>query len=297
MSATLALPAPVARAVLAAGSKSFALAGRLLSSGCRDDAAVLYAYCRRADDAIDLVAPAEQPAAVQRLRAELDAVYRGGPLGDSTLLAFRELARRRAIPRHYPEELIAGLAMDASGFRPRHWDDLRLYCFRVAGTVGLMMCHVMGVSDERRLENAAALGMAMQLVNICRDVAEDWERGRYYLPEQLCPRPASLSASIGRALPALVNESRGLTRVGLRGLDALSFRAALAVRAAALIYGDIARIVASRGYDVLAPRAVVSGPRKLWLLARAAVTECLLRWRPRRPLTIPRRVVRGPDGC
>src|SRR5258708_28576510 len=63
-------------------------------------------------------------------------------------------------------------------------DDLMLCCYRVAGTVGLMMCHVMGVSDRRALRHAAHLGMAMQLTNICRDVMEDWERGHLYLPDQ-----------------------------------------------------------------------------------------------------------------
>jgi phytoene synthase len=288
-----------AHALLAAGSKSFALAGRLLPAACRDDAAVLYAFCRRADDAIDLVPPAAQPEAVRRLRAELDAVFQGRPQSHPTLAAFQELARRRRIPRLYADELVAGFAMDAAGHRYRSWADLRLYCYRVAGVVGLMMCHVMGISDERRLANAAALGMAMQLTNINRDVAEDWAHGRLYIPEEVCGLAGPhgpLDPGLARSLPALEREARRLYRLGQSGLGALSFRAALCVRAAALIYGDIGRIVASRGYDVTAPRAVVSLHRKLWLLVRAAAHEGARRlFRPGRSSRLPSRVLGGPD--
>src|SRR5690606_24146896 len=101
---------------------------------------------------------------------------------------FAAIMRERGIPRRYPAELLAGLAMDAAGHRYEDAADLRLYCFRVAGVVGLMMSHVMGLADERALADAARLGIAMQLTNICRDVREDWARGRLYLPRALLER-------------------------------------------------------------------------------------------------------------
>ena len=173
------------RQVIAVHSKSFALASRLLPTDLRDHAAVVYAWCRHADDAVDLVPAAEQPAALTRLREELDGVYAGEPQTDQVLGAFQQAIQLWGIPREYPEELLAGMQMDATDTTYDSMDRLLQYCFRVAGTVGLMMCHVLGVQEEVAVRHAAHLGMAMQLTNICRDVAEDWERGRLYIPDPL----------------------------------------------------------------------------------------------------------------
>lgn len=289
-----------ARRVLAAGSKSFALAGKLLPRACRDDAAVVYAFCRRADDLVDQAAtPAIAERAVVRLRRELAAIYGGVPQDDPVLAAFQEVVARRRIPRDLPADLIAGFAMDA-GPRPivyQTWQDLRLYCYRVAGTVGLMMCQVMGVADRRRLANAAALGMAMQLTNIARDVAEDWRLGRLYVPAEALPRPLAsdpsrpldptTAAVLSAAVPALLAAALPLYRAGDAGLDALSLRSAIAVRAARLIYSAIGERVAARRHDVTAPRAVVARWRKLWLVVRAAAGVLVRRAR-RRPAAEPR---------
>ena len=83
------------------------------------------------------------------------------------------------------------MAMDVADTRYRTFDDLFAYCYRVAGVVGLIMCHVMGVRDDRALVPAVHLGIGMQLTNVCRDVAEDWDRGRLYLPEELLARHGS----------------------------------------------------------------------------------------------------------
>ncbi len=102
----------------------------------------------------------------------------GRSQADTTLDAFQQVVFERKIPIEYPSELLAGMAMDAEGVHYETLSDLLRYCYRVAGTVGLMMCHVLGVKDDRALIHAAHLGMAMQLTNVCRDVIEDWERGQ-----------------------------------------------------------------------------------------------------------------------
>jgi phytoene synthase len=290
-----------ARRALAEGSRSFALAGKLLPRACRDDAAIVYAFCRRADDLVDRAAAGTEGVAVSKLRCELESIYASEAQADPVLAAFQEVVKRRRIPRVYPAELIAGFGMDARP-RPvvyRSWEELRRYCYRVAGTVGLMMCHVMGVSDQRRMANAAALGMAMQLTNIARDVAEDWQMGRVYVPEEVLDAPlaaappsaldARTAALLSRSLPALLEAARSLYRAGEAGLDALSLRCAIAVRAAGLVYEAIGERVASRGYDVTAPRAVVSTARKLWLVLRAAadVVRSRARGRGRRDRPAP----------
>ena len=276
-----------ARRVLAAKSKSFALAGRVLGGPARDRAAVVYAFCRRADDAIDLAPAGQHAAALARLRAELDAVYAARAAGDPVLDAFGEVARACRIPREYPEELIAGLAMDAAGTRYPALADLHLYCYRVAGTVGLMMCHVFGLRHDRALPRAVHLGVAMQLTNICRDVAEDWQLGRLYLPADMLAEEGApdLARSLGGPFP---HEARGpVTRVvrrllaeaerfyasADRGMFDLPPRAAFAVRIARLVYAAIGRELAAQAYDPLVGRAVVGGGTKLALVALAGAGE------------------------
>jgi phytoene synthase len=284
----------LARAVLAQHSQSFALAGRLLPADRRDDAAILYAWCRRADDAIDHSAPSSKPLRLAELRRELAAIYHGEPQTEPLLAAFASLVRTREIPREYPDALLDGFETDLEFVRFRALPELMLYAYRVAGVVGLMMCHVLGVSHEGAKRNAAHLGIAMQLTNICRDVAEDWALGRLYLPEDLLVAvgapaldPASRQglgparAELGLVLEKVLALADEYYRSGDRGLFALQTRSAIAVRAARLVYSSIGRELARRNYDVLAGRAVVSRGRKLWLVARAVFEELSQRLIPR----------------
>ncbi len=271
-------------AVLAEHSKSFALAGRLLPVEARRDAAALYAWCRYADDLIDLASGEAQSLNLARLERELDSVYAGAPQPTLVLRAFQEVATERGIPRHYPEQLLAGMRMDAEGARYETLDDLLLYCYRVAGVVGLMMCHVLGVSDARALSNAAHLGIGMQLTNVCRDVLEDWERGRLYLPGDMLRAAGApgLDPGLGIAIPenarlpvarvveqllALADTYYASAKQGVAALDA---RSAFAVRTAALVYSAIGRELSERDFDPLSGRAVVSTRSKLLLALRAA---------------------------
>lgn len=257
-----------ALAVLEHHSKSFALAARLLPEGRRHDAAVLYAWCRYADDLIDLSDGDQAPALARRLERELDSVYAGQAQAGRLLAAFQRVVQARGIPREYPEELLRGMRMDAEGFRYRSLDDLFLYCHRVAGVVGLMMCHVLGVSDPRALRHAAHLGMGMQLTNIVRDVHEDRGRGRRYLPEQLLSEPEP------RVAERLLREADRFYDSGRRGLLALDARSAFAVRTAGLVYAAIGREIRRRRYD-LTRRAVVPRWKKMLLCARAALASLL----------------------
>jgi phytoene synthase len=275
-------PAAVARATIAHHSKSFALASTLLGRRLRDQTAIVYTWCRRADDAVD--GPGADPqAALVRLRAELDDVY-VGRVRDPVLAAFADVVSERAIPRHYPEALLAGMAMDAHGTRYTSLDELTLYCWRVAGVVGLMMSHLFGVASDDALPRAAHLGIAMQLTNICRDVAEDWERGRLYLPDELLARHGAggLHRELGHPLPARAHAAIASTvaellaladryyRSGDRGVRFLPWRAALAVRAARGVYSAIGDRIARTHHDVTAGRAVVPHGAKLAKVAGAA---------------------------
>jgi phytoene synthase len=304
--------AQICARTLARHSKSFALAGKLLPPDQRRDAAVLYTYCRLVDDRIDLADPADQPEALKELLSTLDSVYRGDEQADVRLRAFQEVVQRRGVPREYPEALLEGMGMDTAGAQYQTLDELLLYCHRVAGVVGLMMCHVLGVSDSRALRNAAHLGIAMQLTNICRDVAEDWQRGRLYLPLsmlracgpkalnglRLGPLPREARDSIRTVIRQLLAEADRFYASGDAGAWALPWRAAFSVRAARWIYSAIGGRILRADYDLFSMRAVVSQAQKLTLVLRAAfrtARELPKRWLAARAPAPPDSVLRFPD--
>ena len=291
MTATLQ-PQALAQRILRRHARSFSWAARLMPSGPRRDATLLYAWCRRCDDAVDLADdPAAARAAVARLRAELDAVCGEAPLADPVLQGFRDVLRRNDIPRRYADELLDGMAMDIGRVRYAHLADLQVYCYRVAGTVGIMMAHLMGVRDGAALFHATDLGIAMQLTNICRDVAEDERRDRVYLPADLMGGDALPTEAVARTkdvVATLLELADRYYRSGDRGLSALPAACAGGVRAARLIYAEIGAVIARRGFDVLAGRAIVSPWRKLWLVLRAMAGTVSAR------LSVtPKRLLRG----
>lgn len=298
----------VCRDLITRGSKSFALAARLFDAQTRDDAFCLYGWCRTCDDAIDGselgFASGDRPRALElgetlrrlnELKARTRAAYSGNAANDAAresavFRAFGEVARRRGIPEHYPLELLEGMAMDVRRERYETLGDLLVYAYRVAGTVGLMMCHIMGLRDEAALKNAADLGMAMQLTNIARDVAEDFSSGRVYLPLQwlaaagvpadrlMEPGYRDKTAGVVRRM---LDEAGRLYASGEAGLFALRFQAACAVGAASRVYAEIGRRVDERGAAAWDTRTVVAGPRKTALVASgvaAAAAQLPRRW-------------------
>jgi len=275
----------LARASVARHSKSFSLAARLLPSSSRDTARIVYAWCRRADDAVDLTPVENTALAAETLLAELDDLYAGRPAADPIVAAFGEVVAQASIPKAYPRELLLGLRMDAEQVRYEKWDELLLYCYRVAGTVGLMMCHVLGVRDARALQHGAHLGMAMQLTNIARDVAEDWQLGRLYVPDEVLSRhgaprlathlggelPEFALPALGRGVRHLLDEAASFYASADQGLGALAGQSAWAVATASAVYADIGRELQRRSFAVDAGRAHVSTARKLYLAARSGV--------------------------
>ena len=180
-----------ARESIAVGSKSFAAASTLFDPITRERAWLLYAWCRRCDDIADgqehghgMRAVADAPARVAEVAVLTEAALRGEATGEPAFDALALVAAEVRLPPAWPRALVAGFALDAQGWRPRSTDDLLRYCYHVAGVVGCMMAVAMGVrpDDEATLDRACDLGLAFQLSNIARDVAEDAAAGRCYLP-------------------------------------------------------------------------------------------------------------------
>ena len=267
------------RWMITEGSKSFSLAARLFDSDTRDAAFFLYGWCRYCDDQVDRAGMEENREQLEQRLAKLadatQSVFSGAAQEQAVFIAMQYIVQRYSIPAHYALELIEGMAMDARGTRYRTLNDLSLYCYRVAGTVGLMMSHVMGLRDEHALKHAADLGIAMQLTNIARDIIEDASMGRIYLPlewlEEADIAPEEIAAVKNRSKLALLTkrllqEAKRYYRSGDAGLWHLSFRSACAVAAARHVYAEIGSLLLDKGPSAWDQRGYVTGPRKLWVI-------------------------------
>ena len=278
-----------ARASIARGSKSFAAASLLFDPETRARAWLLYAWCRRCDDIADgqdhghgMTPVADAPARLAELTAKTEAALAGQVVGDPAFDALRVVVAETGMPHHWPRDLIAGFALDARDWRPETEEDLYRYCYHVAGVVGCMMAVTMGVApdDEATLDRACDLGMAFQLANIARDIAEDAGAGRHYLPRQWLAEKsiaadAIMSPSHRPGLSALarrLTERAAMFEASARmGTPALSYRSAWAVLSAAAIYGAIGRKVAKRGRRAWDSRVGTGKLEKLGFMTRASV--------------------------
>ena len=261
------------------GSLSFHAASKLLPAKVRDPALALYAFCRLADDAVDL--NAHKAAAVLRLQERLDRAYAGRPFDAPADRAFAAIIEQFEMPRALPEALLEGLAWDATERRYETLEELYGYSARVASAVGAMMCVLMGVRDENALARACDLGVAMQLTNIARDVGEDARERRMYLPTEWLdaaglsaedvfadPRP---SKAIRAMVRRLVMDANRLYMRSEAGISALPLKARTGIFAARLIYGGIGREVQKAGYDTISTRAHTSKGQKLGWIVQASL--------------------------
>jgi len=275
------------REALRAGSKSFAAASRLLPVHVRDAATILYAFCREADDSVDLHAGGVD--AVADLRNRLDGIYAGTPRAFATDRALADVVRTHALPRELLDALIEGFEWDAGGRRYASMGELQDYAARVAGTIGAMMAVLMGARSASAVARACDLGVAMQLTNIARDVGEDARAGRLYLPLDaleaagIDPDRWMAKPEISDALRAVIRNLLSVAQSLYARVDAgvaeLSPECRPGIDAARFIYAEIGRVVALRNYDSVSRRAVVSKGRKLMLLGRALTGSARVRAR------------------
>jgi phytoene synthase len=267
----------VCRGMLQANSRTFYMASLLLPRDVRGPACALYAFCRIADDEVDI--NGGQLDAIDQLRKRLHLAYAGRPLPLPVDRALADVVQRFAVPRALPEALIEGFEWDAQGRRYEDYAALQAYAARVAGAVGAMMALLMGTRSPAALARACDLGVAMQLTNIARDVGEDARAGRLYLPRDWM-REAGLDPDAWLAAPVFNARLATVIARTLHEADVLYNRVAAGVaqlppscrpgiNAARSLYAEIGRELERDGLDSVRQRTVVPGRRKLWLLARA----------------------------
>jgi len=267
----------------AKGSKSFYLATRFFPPDLAEAAHAVYWFCRYTDDLVDECPTIDQGRRELEHWAEsLTSATRSVSESDSPLLqVFLDTVNRYQIPLSYAFELIEGMRMDLNQTRYETFDDLRVFCYRVASVVGLMMCCVIGFEDsgnrERALPHAIDLGIAMQLTNILRDVGEDLQRNRIYLPAEEMKmfgyseedlRACRRNEAFSRLMTLQANRAHQYYERGNAGIDLLHPSGRFAVKMASDVYREILMRIEASDFDVFERRTVVPAMRKYWLTAR-----------------------------
>jgi len=262
-------------AITAQYSRSFYLATSLLPGEKRRAMRVLYAFCRTADNLAD--GDVEHPAL--RLRELRKGIAGQRDSSDGVVLtAWSEIRARYQIPLCYAEQLLDGVERDLVQHRYRNFGELSIYCYGVASTVGLMSMYITGFSDQRAVPYAIKLGVALQLTNILRDVGEDWNSGRCYLPldelaafglEEHDVAAARVDERWRNFMRFQITRARRLYAEAMPGIALLHPDGRLAVAAAAMLYRGILDDIEAHDFNVFDRRAYVSRGRKLALLLHA----------------------------
>ena len=276
------------RAVMERSGTSFSLGMKILPAERREAMFAVYAFCREVDDIADEPGSVEEKlSGLATWRREVDALYRGDP-GRATTRALAGPVHRYALPREEFLAIIDGMEMDArESLCAPDMETLRLYCRRVAGAVGMLSIRIFGATEPAAEDFALRLGEALQLTNILRDLDEDAERGRLYLPAELLAKhgvdtrdPETVLAH--PALPKVCADLAAVARQrfydadeALARCDRHNLRPALLMMG---IYDDTLDRLTARGWQERSGSLRRGKIGKLW----AAVRRGLLRprWQP-----------------
>ena len=267
------------------GSKSFALASRVLPPELRDDASMLYAWCRYCDDVIDgqemghgQIADYKigQGERFNQLRADTSNVLAGKPTDNPVFAGLARVIKTHNIDHRHPFDLLHGFKMDAEDRVYKSVDDILDYSYHVAGVVGVMMANIMGVRDEATLDRASDLGLAFQLTNIARDVIDDAKADRVFIPKDLliaAGAPTDVASLAKRenwpaahkAACAQLDIAEQYYESAKVGIKELPFRCAWAISAALAVYREIGERLREGGPEAWEGRVSASKGRKMAL--------------------------------
>jgi phytoene synthase len=250
-------------------SKTFHLASGLLPPDKREAARALYAFCRVSDDLIDH--PGDDPlASLEAWRTR--ALTEHPPADDPVALAWADTRVRYDVPVRYAHQLIDGVTKDLTIARYETFDDLAEYAYGVASTVGLLAMHIIGFDGPQAIPYAVKLGVALQLTNILRDVREDWDNGRLYLPQDELSAFGLSEEQIAQGrvdhrwqvfMRYQIDRNRRLYAEAMPGIAMLHRDGRFAIAAAAELYRAILDDIEAHEYDVFTRRAHVGKLGKL----------------------------------
>ncbi len=277
-------------AITRAEARNFYFGFILLPRERRRAIHALYAFSRLCDDSVDDAGtPAGKAEAVRARRRDVERVYAGAvPDDDPVLVALADAIRRFGVPRGPMDALVDGVAMDLDTDRYADWPALKGYCDRVAGAVGVLSLHVFGFQDPSAVRHAEDLGVAMQVVNIMRDVQEDAGLGRIYLPgDEMAAAGVTgddiladrMTPAMGALMAVQAARAHEYFANGRMLLPLLDVRARMCVQMLASLYGDILVRIEERGFDYTRGRVSLPGRRKAALMAGSVVRAVTTRRR------------------
>lgn len=275
-------------------AKSFYFAAKFLPKEKQPPIYTLYALCRHVDDEIDeaeLRSEAESAAIVEKWKENLEAIYSGKSKVESrkskveslVLLAWEDLLQTYRIPQNLPIELMKGVVQDTYLKRYQTFDELYVYCYRVASTVGLMACEIFGYEGKETLNYAEKLGIGMQLTNILRDIGEDADKGRIYLPKEDLDKfgvtekqilAKQFDENFIELMKFEIERTREYYEESKKGISRLNKDVRFTVLLALRLYSKILDQIELQNYDVFKQRAFTTKTQKLlsipkiWLEAK-----------------------------
>ena len=263
-------------------SKSFYLASGLLLEEKRSAVRALYAFCRTVDDIVDESSEGERDSQLDYWRGMVESTTFADH--DLVAAAWADALARYHIPRHYALQLIDGVARDLFQARYQTFEELATYCYGVASTVGLMSMYIVGFHSNDAVPYAIKLGVALQMTNILRDVGEDYQNGRLYLPREELAYYAIPESDIARGrvtdnwrqfMKFQIERTRQLYAESWPGVKMLEREGQLAIGAASVFYQGILDEIEKRDYNVFDGRASLSALGKisripaLWLKVKS----------------------------
>lgn len=278
----------LARKMTAHYAKSFYFSANLLPNEKRWATYALYCFCRYVDNLTDIPrdrSKEEILAELYHLETELHTGYRTGGSEHPILKPFISVAKQYDIPIKYPLELIKGVKMDTEKTRYNNFDELYLFAYRVAGVVGLMMTPLLGYSDPKAFEYAEKLGIAMQLTNILRDVKEDKEMGRIYLPLDEIARfnldedsifEERFSPEFQKFMKFQLDRAHQYYEEAEKGIKMLDKDSQFAILSASRIYRGILKKMELRSYNPFLGRVFVPKSEKFGILFSSIIKTRML---------------------
>lgn len=268
------------RSVARSRARNFYYSFLLLSAQQRKAMCAIYAFMRYCDDLSD--EPGATRAAIDRWREEMENALEGRFSGHPVWPAFHHTVRRFGIPHEYFREMIEGVASDLEPRQIETFEHLYRYCYQVASVVGLTIVHIFGFDTPRALPLAEKCGVAFQLTNILRDIREDAERGRVYLPGEDLSRFGVCAADLktGRRTDPFLRlmrfeaaRARAYYTEALPLLDLIHPRSRPSLWALITIYSRLLERIERSNYDVLSHRVRLSGVEKSWIVLRALLSS------------------------
>jgi len=262
-------------------AKTFYFASFFLKKRKKDAAYILYAVCRLSDEAID--AADGNTLRLQAISEKIESAYKGSGLYEPLTAALHSVVHAYKIPKIYFDQLLDGIRLDLINKEYEDFDDLRGYCYKVAGVVGLIMLQILGFNDPRAKIYAVDLGIAMQLTNILRDIGEDYRRGRIYLPQKELTRfkvtreniaDRAVDRNFIELMKFQIERARGFYREAERGVSYLTDRdSRLVVTVMQAMYAGILARIEEKGYDVFSERMGTTMLKKICIAARSSIKQ------------------------